>query len=552
MSIARLEKVTKTFGPHVVLDGVTWPIAADDRIGLVGANGTGKTTCLELLAGIQTPTSGNVFRAKGLRIGYLRQHPQPNDENKTLREFLLDVFAEQRRLEERLYALSEAMSRAQDEISLETLLAEYGRIEHLHATRGGYSYEVRVDSILGGLGFTPDEFHKPVRVLSGGEKNRAALAKLLLDEPELLLLDEPTNHLDIHAIEWLESFLNVEYKGAFVVVSHDRFFLDRVTRKTVELQGRRLAEYRGNYSQYLETRARLLLAQEREYEKQRKYIAQTEEFIRRNIAGQNSRQARGRRKILERIERVESPKTSSPPMKLCFEPENRSGNVVLEANQLTMSYGGEPLFCDLSFRVLRGDVLGIMGPNGAGKTTLLRLILDQERPTRGELRLGASLSIGYLSQEVEDFRPDRSVLREIWAEIPRASQEEVRRLLAQFLFRGDEVDKLVGDLSGGERSRLALCRLLLRRPNLLLLDEPTNHLDIPSREALEKALLRFDGTMVLVSHDRYLLAKLATKLLIFEEGNVRFWQHSYAEWEIYKAERERKSGSSPPTRNRRT
>jgi ATP-binding cassette subfamily F protein 3 len=546
MSIARFEKVTKTFEPHLILDAITWQIAADDRIGLIGANGTGKTTCLEILAGIQAPTTGQVFRAKGLRIGYMSQRPNLTAEM-TLRNAMLDVFAEQRRLEDRLHTLSEAMSDERDESALEALLDQYDRLEHLHATQGGYSYEFRIDSILGGLGFSPDEFDKPVGVLSGGETNRAALAKLLLDEPALLLLDEPTNHLDIRAVEWLESYLNVEYKGAFVVVSHDRFFLDKVTRKTAELRNHRLTEYRGNYSQYLKTRERNELSREREYEKQQDYIARTEDYIRRNIAGQNTRQAQGRRKILSRMERIEAPDDSLPKMKLRFESEDRSGNVVIVANDLTMDYGRGPVFRNLTFDVMRRDALGIMGPNGAGKTTLFRLILGEEKATGGELRLGASLKIGSLSQEPTGFRRDRSVMQEIWAEMPAATQGEVRGILARFLFRGDDVDKSVGNLSGGELSRLALCRILLRRPNLLLLDEPTNHLDIPSREALEDALLDFDGTIVLISHDRYLLAKLATKLLIFEDEGVRFWRYSYAEWERFRAERDRKEREDAKT-----
>lgn len=538
MSLIRLERVTKTFDPQIVLDDISWQVARGDRVGLVGANGTGKTTCLEIMAGLQEPTQGAVYRAKGLRLGYLSQDSSL-PEDRPLRDAMLDVFAEQRRLEESMHDVSERMGAADTDAELEELLARYDRLQHTHELQGGYAYEHRIDSILGGLGFDPDEFGKQIGVMSGGEKARASLARLLLEDPELLLLDEPTNHLDVNAVEWFESFLGTEYKGGYVVVSHDRYFLDKVTKKTVELRDRRITEYRGNYSQYANTRERDALAQQRQYELQQEYIARTEEYIRRNIAGQNTKQAQGRRKILKRLERVERPDADKPRIRVDLKAQTRGGDDVLIADDAAIDYGSGPVFSGVSFHVRRTDVLGIMGPNGAGKTSLFRLILGEEEPVGGIVRVGGGVEVGYLGQEHDGLREDRSVLQEVWAAMPASSTEgDVRSLLARFLFFGDDVLKRISTLSGGERSRVSLCRLLLTRANLLLLDEPTNHLDIPSREALEQALEVYPGTLVIVSHDRYLLSRLATKLLVFGDGTAQFWQRSYAEWERWRAEQQ--------------
>ncbi|MBI1929706.1 ABC-F family ATP-binding cassette domain-containing protein, partial [Candidatus Poribacteria bacterium] len=415
----------------------------------------------------------------------------------------------------------------------EGVLETYARLQEQHDALGGYDYEHQINRTLGGLGFQDTDFHLKVGVLSGGQKSRAALAKLLLEKPDLLLLDEPTNHLDIKAIEWLENFLNTEYQGAAVVISHDRYFLDRVARKIVELQNHTLKEYRGNYTTYLETQRIETLTQEREYKKQQRLIAHEEDFIRRNMAGQRTREAQGRQKLLDRLERIEKPQTAERTIKLRFTPDVRGGNDILQCRNLGKRYGDKQVFENLNFELYRKDVVGIIGPNGAGKTTLFRLILGVEQPTEGKLKVGHNLHFGYYDQELAGLNRDNTVLDEIWALRPGQTPGEIRSFLGRFLFSDDEVFKTIGDLSGGEQSRVMLAKLLLENANVLLLDEPTNHLDIPSSEALEEALAEYPATIFMISHDRYFLNKLATKLLIFEDGTAKLFIGTYAEYEAH-------------------
>lgn len=536
MSLLRVESVTKTHDPPLILDEVSWQISKGDRVGLIGANGTGKTTLLEIMARAQKPTTGEVYTARNTRIGYLRQVPDVG-EGDTVRDAMVAVFEEHHRLERQMEEASGQMATADSDAALEEFLDKYASLESRHEHIGGYSYEHRINSILRGLGFSDADFGKSLTVLSGGEKNRAALARLLLQQPDVLLMDEPTNHLDVDAIEWLESFLRLDYSGAYVVSSHDRYFLDRTTTKTVEVRHNKLWEYKGNYSTYLKQKAVNELTQGREYEQQQKHIANEEDFIRRHLAGQRTKEAQGRRTRLKRLERVERPDAERRRMRLRTGVDTRSGENVLMATDLGKEYDGQVLFEDLSFDVSRGDTLGVMGPNGSGKTTLFRILMEQETPTVGEVRRGAALKIGYLDQEHRDLREDRNVLNEVWSAMPAStSMQDVRAYLATFLFQTDDLEKPVSVLSGGEKTRLALAKLMLDKPNLLLLDEPTNHLDIPSREALEDALLAHPATIVLISHDRFLLAKLATKLLMFGPEGARFWRYSYEEWEQHKAE----------------
>ena len=369
------------------------------------------------------------------------------------------------------------------------------------------------------------------RMLSGGQKSRAALAKLLLEKPDLLLLDEPTNHLDIKAIEWLENFLNSEYDGAVLIVSHDRYFLDRVARKIWELDDHRIKLYRGNYTKYLEIKCLEILEQERNYANQQRFIAHEEEFIQRNIAGQRTREAQGRQKLLNRIERVEKPGHNLRSMGIRFTPDTRGGDDILQCRDLEMRYGDKIVFRNLNLEVYRRDVVGIIGHNGAGKTTLFRLILGGLEPTDGQLKIGANLHFGYYDQELKGLNLGNEILDEIWELRPKHTQEEIRNFLGRFLFSGDEVFKQIRRLSGGEQSRIMLAKLLLENANVLLLDEPTNHLDIPSCEALEKALSEYPATTFIISHDRYLLNKLATKLLVFEDGTANLFVGTYAEYE---------------------
>lgn len=536
MSLITINRVTKRYDPEIILDEISVAIAPGDRIGLIGRNGCGKTTLLKIIAGLLTDIKGDVVAAKGTRIGYLSQEPEL-DRECTLKQEMLKVFEERLALEDKMLMLAEQME------SQETphLLQEYSCLQEKHERLGGYDYEHRINRVLGGLGFDEIDFNLPVNVLSGGQKSRATLAKLLLEEPDLLLFDEPTNHLDINGIQWLENYLNTEFKGGVLVVSHDRYFLDEVVRKIWELADAEINIYRGNYSKHLEIRKVERLVDARAYKIQQAFIAQEQKFIDRNIAGQRTREAQGRRKRLERLEKVDKPKSDAPTVKLNFTQDTRGGNDILRCHNVGKQFGDKVLFADLNFEVERGDVVGIIGPNGTGKTTLFRMILGQEKPTQGEMWVGPTLKFGYYTQELEGLNADNEILEEVWELCPEKTPFEIRSYLAKFLFSGDDVFKRIGNLSGGEQSRVQLAKLLLENANVLLLDEPTNHLDISAREALEKSLAQYTSTQFIISHDRFLLNSLATKMLIFEttkEGtHVHFFNGNYAE---YEAEQQRK------------
>ena len=530
MSLVTINNITKRYDPDIILDDISVAIAPEDRIGLIGRNGCGKTTLLKIIGGILTDFKGDVVLAKGKRIGYLSQEPEL-ERDCTLRQEMLKVFEERLALEDKMLMLAEEME-AQE---TPHLLQQYARIHEQHERLGGYDYEHRINRVLGGLGFSEQDFNLPVRVLSGGQKSRATLAKLLLEEPDLLLFDEPTNHLDINGIEWLENYLNTEYNGGVLVVSHDRYFLDKVVRKVWELTDHKINIYRGNYSKFLEVKNVERLVDGRAFKIQQAFIAQEQKFIERNIAGQRTREAQGRRKKLDRLERIEKPKPDARTLKLNFTQETRGGDDILRCHNVSKQFGDKVLFTDLNFEVYRGDVIGIIGANGTGKTTLFRMILGEEQPTQGDLWVGSSLKLGYYTQELEGLNQNNEILDEIRALCPDQTQQEIRSFLAKFLFSGNDVFKQIGNLSGGEQSRVQLAKLLLKNANVLLLDEPTNHLDIPAREALEKALANHPATLFIISHDRYLLSSLATKLLIFDvtkEGTTtRFFEGTYAKYE---------------------
>ena len=530
MSLITISNVTKRYDPDIILDDISIAIAPGDRIGLIGRNGCGKTTLLKIMCGILTDFKGDVVLAKGRRIGYLSQEPEL-EQDCTLRQEMLKVFEKRMALEDKMLLLAEEMETAE----LPTLLQQYARIQEQHERLGGYDYEHKINRVLGGLGFREQDFKLPVRVLSGGQKSRATLAKLLLEEPDLLLFDEPTNHLDINGIQWLENYLNTEYKGGVLVVSHDRYFLDQVVRKVWELTEQKINVYRGNYSKYLEIKNIEKLVDSRAYKIQQAFLAQEKEFIDRNIAGQRTREAQGRRKRLERVELVEKPKSDAPTLKLNIAPSKRGGDDILRCQNVSKQFGDKVLFTDLTFDVFRGDVIGIVGPNGTGKTTFFRMMLGEEKPTAGELWVGPNLRLGYYTQELEGLNTDNNVLDEVWELCPDKTQFEIRSYLAKFLFSGDDVLKQIGYLSGGEQSRIQLAKLLLENANVLLLDEPTNHLDIPARESLENALAEYPATFFIISHDRFLLDRLATKLLIFDvtkEGtNTLLFEGNYTEFE---------------------
>jgi len=538
MPILSIVQLGKSFGAARIFAGISFQIEAQDRIGLVGPNGAGKSTLLNILAGREEPDEGNISIAHNTRVGYLTQitdfHPQ-----NTLREEMLSVFADLRRYERELSELAQQMAstRVQSNSVLhDELLKRYDTLQARYEHANGYTYENRVDQVLDGLEFTREQQTEPVMQLSGGQQTRAALGKLLLQQPDLLLLDEPTNHLDLATLEWLETYLN-SWKGAMVIVAHDRYFLDKVVSRTIELAFGHIEEYPGNYTKYLSLREERIERRQREYEAQQAHIEHTEDFIRRYKAGQRSREARGRQKLLDRMERVERPK-DLPEMSFEFTSVTESGLIVIATQKMTAGYSGgerqqqgesKVLVRITDLQLLRGDRVGLIGPNGSGKTTLLRTLIGELQPLNGQVQVGPSVRIGYYSQAHAGLTMERTILDEI-RQVSVLSEEGARSFLGRFLFSRDDVFKPIGALSGGERSRVALAKLTLQGSNFMILDEPTNHLDLQSRQFLEEILSEFEGTLLFVSHDRYFIDSLATKVWAIEDGVLNVYQGNYTEY----------------------
>jgi ATP-binding cassette subfamily F protein 3 len=539
--LVQLNDVSKFFGSQTVLRDVSFQINSAEKIGLIGANGAGKTTLLKIISRISEVDSGSVTRKSNLQIGSLDQIPDFH-EGTTVLEEGLRAFDSLRRLEQEMSDLEHAISTSHDKTALE----RYSQIQHEFELKDGYSYRARTEAALMGVGFRRDALQKASRALSGGEKNRLALAKLLLSEAELLLLDEPTNHLDIRSIEWLEGFLR-ETDKTVIVVSHDRFFLDRVVRRILEVDRGQIADYPGNYSDYLHEREARLARLQKEFEQQKEWIAEQEDYIRRNIAGQKTKQAQSRRKLLARVKPLEAPRTSSTRVKFRFLPTERTGRYIVTTRNLAVGYGEVPLVRSIRFEIQRGERWAILGANGSGKTTLLRTLTGQLPPIEGEIDWNEALDVGYYDQQLRDLNPAASVLDEIRDLDSRASDGELRGYLAQFLFTGDDVYKTVGNLSGGEKSRLMLSKIIYEQPQLLALDEPTNHLDIASREALESALAEYPGTIVFVTHDRYLVQKIASHLIYIEDGQPHIFDRlsAFEEWLAAPAEEVRVTAGEP-------
>src|SRR5712692_5002860 len=538
MPIVSVIQVGKSFGAERVFAGVSFQIDEQDRVGLVGPNGAGKSTLLNLLAGREEPDEGTIARNRNLRIGYLTQNTDFHPHN-TLREEMLTVFAEVQAWERALSELAlqlEATSTGDNNAAHEELLQRYDELQTRFEHAGGYTYEHRVSQVLDGLGFTREQQESPIMNLSSGQQTRAALGKLLLQEPDLLLLDEPTNHLDLAALEWLETYLS-DWKHAMVVVAHDRYFLDKIVSRTIEMAFGRIEEYPGNYTRYLHLREERMERRLREYEAQQEHITRTEEFIRRYKAGQRSREARGRQKLLNRLERVERPR-DFPEMHFEFSPVVDSGQLVLSTQKLAVGYanpGSEPatLVHVADLELLRGDRVGLLGPNGSGKTTLLRTIIGELPPISGHVYPGHNVRIGYYSQTHSRLNAQRTIVDEI-RQVSALSEEGARSFLGRFLFTGDDVFKPIGALSGGERSRVALALLTLQGSNFLVLDEPTNHLDLQSRQFLEEVLGEFEGTLLFVSHDRYFIDSLATKLWVIDDGVLIPYMGNYTDYRTRK------------------
>lgn len=531
MSLISASHLSKSFGAEDIFDDISLSIPQHARIGLVGENGIGKTTLLRMLYGIERPESGSISRTKDLKMGYLPQESRFHS-SQTLeqecRAALADVFALQAEIEQ----ISETLRVQPDAQGLVQRLGDlHERFERL----GGYTIDSYMLRIVNGLGFDKADLTRPITQFSGGERTRAYLAKLLLMNPELLLLDEPTNHLDIQAMEWLEDFLR-KYDGAVMIVSHDRYFLDQTVNTIWEMTPA-IEIYPGNYSAFLQQRQERMQRQMKEYESQQEYIAREEDYIQRNIAGQNTTQAKGRRRRLERLLKegqLVPPVRKHRPMAFGFKDNRRSGDIILRTEDVQIGFKDEhvSLFAMPDVELRRGECVGVIGPNGAGKTTLLRTILGQIPPVQGEIRLGASLDVGYFAQAHEDLHPDWTLMQEIEANAPHMLPADIRNYLGKFLFSGDDVFKPVNVLSGGERGRLALAILALQGVNLIFLDEPTNHLDLPSQEILQAVLADFDGTILLVTHDRYLLEALATHIWMVDPlaGRLQVFKGSYLEF----------------------
>ena len=526
--------LTKYFGATKIFENLELTLDKGEKAGLIGANGAGKTTLLNCLCGKEKLDEGNVRFAAFSSAGYLEQI-QDIDETKTLTEAVMEAFADIFAQRERISLLEREMSRAEGG-ELERILQKYGSLREAYERDGGFACEAQVRRVLAGLGFREEQFDQPFGSFSGGEKTRVGLAKILAREYDLLFLDEPTNHLDLASVEWLEGFLT-GYKGALLIISHDRFFLDKVTETTFNLENGRLKRYKGNYSVFYEKRQAELEAELRAYEKQQEEIKETEAYILRFKAGIKSKQARGRQTRLNRLERLERPEEGRRLNMGAAEINGRTGEKVLVLDKLTFGYPGKPLFQQLSAEIRFGERVALLGPNGVGKTTLLKVILGQLKPQKGGAYLGARVKPAYFDQEHSNLDPDNTVMEEILKNYD-LTVEETRGALARFLFYGEDLDKLVRNLSGGEQGRLSLLKLTLEKGNFLILDEPTNHLDIFSREAMEDYLREYPGTILMISHDRYFLDQMAERVLEMSGEELKSYLGNYSDYRERK-ERER-------------
>ncbi|NLK88464.1 MAG: ABC-F type ribosomal protection protein [Clostridiaceae bacterium] len=528
MVILSCNEISLSFGTDIILNKVSFKLQQGEKAALVGVNGAGKSTLFRIITGELQQDSGDVFMSRGLRIGFLDQYSGLESDN-TIWSEMLTTYKSLLSAERRLKQLANDISTESSQDRLHSLMREYDILLERFSREGGYEYNSRIRGVLRGLGFEDAQFELQVRTLSGGQKTRLALARLLLEEPDLLLLDEPTNHLDINAIEWLEDFLK-NYRKSVLVISHDRYFLDTVTTKTIELENNECTEYDGNYTQYAEKKSEARKIQQKHYELQQKEIARMEAFIeqqRRWNREKNIVAAESRQKAIDRMKKVDAPNRLPGSIKLQFRSSITSGNDVLFVEELSKNFPGKELFKNISFDVKRNEKVFLLGPNGCGKSTLLKILAGRMPQTFGNFEYGHKIILGYYDQELEGLDESNTVLEEVWTDNERLTHTQIRNALAQFLFTGEDVYKPVSVLSGGEKSRVALVKLMLSESNLLLLDEPTNHLDINSREALEEALLLYDGTLLVVSHDRYFIRKLASRVIEMTGSGIEDYKGSY-------------------------
>ncbi|TYS62557.1 ABC-F family ATP-binding cassette domain-containing protein [Sutcliffiella horikoshii] len=514
MIILQVNQLTKYFGADLILSNIKLEVQSKDRIALVGRNGAGKSTLLKIISNQLSFDSGDLIKPKGVSIGYLAQDTGLQTE-RSIWDEMLTVFTGLRELETQMRTLEAKMGDPayfEDETQYARILKEYDEVQEAFKQKGGFQYEADIRSVLHGLRFSEYDYQTPIETLSGGQRTRLALAKLLLTKPDLLILDEPTNHLDIDTLSWLENYLQ-GYPGALLIVSHDRYFLDKVVNIVYEISRKQSAKFIGNYSKYLEQKAEQYERDMKMFEKQQDEIAKLQDFVAKNLArASTTKRAQSRRKQLEKMEVMDRPKGDEKSASIMFDIDRQSGNDVLKARDLAVSYDTNPVFRQVDFSMSRGDSVALVGPNGIGKSTLLKTLVGKLKPLEGTFSFGANVSISYYDQQQADLTSNKSVLAELWDEYPQKMEKEIRTVLGNFLFSGDDVLKPVSTLSGGEKARLALSKLMMERSNVLILDEPTNHLDLDSKEILENALIDYPGTILFVSHDRYFINRLATKV----------------------------------------
>ena len=530
MIILTIQNLKKAFGGNVVLKDVNLVLQDRQRMGLVGVNGCGKTTLLKILAGQEHEDGGTISLMKGIRIGYMEQQYAVQGDS-TVFEELKQVFEPVFAMEEKLRALEAQMASA-SEVELKRLGDTYARLNDAFERADGYAWKSSIQGVLSGLGFTKEQYGQPARLLSGGELTRLCLARLLLQKPDLLLLDEPTNHLDLQALDWLEHYL-ADYRGTLLVVSHDRYFLDHVCTHISELLLGTLEQYEGNYSSYMTQRAERFEIRMRAWEQQQKMIAREEAIIARYKSFNREKSisaAESREKRLEKVERLERPEDEHQ-VRFRFQAKRRTGDDVLFIKDYSKSFGDRTLFQNVNLHLRSGDRVALLGPNGIGKSTLLKCLVGEETPDAGAVRWGANVDMGYYDQKQESLHPQKTVLDEVWDAFPRMEQSEVRGALGLFLFTGEDVFMPIHTLSGGEKGRVALTKLMLRKDNFLLLDEPTNHLDMDSREVLEDALENFEGTILAVSHDRYFINRFATKVVVLSEDGLKEYLGNFDDYQ---------------------
>lgn len=524
MIILQVNNVSKYYGAEAILSTIKLEVQTKDRIALVGRNGAGKSTLLKIIAGHLSHDSGEIYKPKDVSIGYLAQNTGLQSD-RSIWDEMISVFEGLQKQEDELRLLEKSMadpSVYNDEQKYNRVLKDYDRLQEEFKNSGGYQIEADVRSVLHGLRFSDYDYTTSINSLSGGQKTRLALGKLLLTKPDLLILDEPTNHLDIDTLSWLEGYLQ-SYPGAILIVSHDRYFLDKVVNQVMELSRTSIKKYTGNYSKYLEQKAEEYERNAKLYEKQQDEIAKLKDFVQRNMArASTTKRAQSRQKALQRMEVMDRPLGDEKSANFTFEIERQSGNEVLQANDLSIGYEA-PVASHLNFRITRGESIALIGPNGVGKSTLLKTLIDRIPALHGDFQLGANVTLGYYDQEQANLSSNKTVLNELWDDFPNQPEKDIRSILGNFLFSGDDVMKTVSTLSGGEKARLALSKLMMQKANLLILDEPTNHLDLDSKLVLENALVDYSGTLLFVSHDRYFINRIADKVLEMKaDGTIEY------------------------------